>query len=164
MKTPDETAGLEAIKKQLEIAGGQEIQATGEQLLSLIYPAAAYTKSDGMVTWKSIFTQSSFKRCDAGIILDVSGASFTGPDGRREILLSKFVCLDQGDTLAEPINVLATARSEKPFFVTATHRLINAASDLQITIFSWDATGAVAPGLTFDWRCRAVFQSGVIIL
>jgi hypothetical protein len=38
--------------------------------------------------------------------------------------------------LAEPINVVATARSTTPFFVTTTHELVNNGTDVQITVFA----------------------------
>ena len=38
--------------------------------------------------------------------------------------------------------------------MTMTHSLVNTpATDVQITVFAWDANGAPAPNVVFDWRC-----------
>jgi hypothetical protein len=34
------------------------------------------------------------------------------------------------------------------------HTLVNNGTDVEITVFSWDANGAPTPGVTFNWRCR----------
>jgi hypothetical protein len=64
------------------------------------------------------------------------------------------------------VNVLATPSSTGPFFVTTTHTLVDPndilKSDVEITVFGWDPTGAPAPNLGFHWRVRV--QSAVIIL
>lgn len=68
--------------------------------------------------------------------------------------------------LHEPINLLATARSANPVFVTATHALVNPTdirrSDVEITIHSWDSNGAAAPNVSFHWRCR-VYSVSIIL-
>jgi hypothetical protein len=81
------------------------------------------------------------KSCRDATLLDASGVSFTEADGTRAILLSDFVCFPQLRSLAEPLNVLATARSTTRFFVTTTHALVNSGTDVQITVFAWDAKG-----------------------
>jgi hypothetical protein len=40
--------------------------------------------------------------------------------------------------------------------VTTTHALVDNGNDVQITVFAWNAGGAAAPNVSFDWRCRVV--------
>src|SRR5262245_64185903 len=91
-------------------------------------------------------------------LLDVSGASYSGADGKRVVRLSYVVCLRDDYLLVEPINVLATVRSVEPFFVTNTHALISPTNptDLEITFFAWDNTGQAAPHVYFVWRYHAI--------
>jgi hypothetical protein len=143
------------IKKQLEALTGHKIDLSAEQLIKVLnYPLGAYDYTDGSAAWRWIILPG--KSCRDATLLDASGVSFTEADGRRAFLLSDFVCFPQLRSLAEPINVLATARSTTPFFVTTTHALVNNGTDVQITVFAWDAKGAAAPNVTFDWRCRVV--------
>ena len=161
-KKSDETAQAVNVKKQLEALVGRDSEVSAEQLikLKLWFPAGASSYEDGSVTWKSILFPG--KRCNSATLLDASGVSFTGADGTRVFLLSDFVCFPQVNSLAEPINVVATPRSESPFFLTLTHALINADSDVQISVFTWDAGGAAAPNVAFDWRCRVVSNQIVL--
>ena len=144
------------IKKQLETLTGHKIDVSTEELIKVIaYPVGAYDYTDhGSAAWRWIIFPG--KRCSDATLLDVSGVSVTEADGTRVFLLSDFVCFPQLRSLAEPINVVATARSTTPFFVTTTHALVNNGTDVQITAFAWDAGGAAAPNVTFDWRCRVV--------
>ena len=63
--------------------------------------------------------------------------------------------------------MLVTPRSDSPCYATMEHTLINVnqglGSDVQITVSVWDATGAPAPNVTFDWRCRVGAVDQVII-
>jgi len=144
------------IKKQLETLTGNKIDVSAEELIKVLrYPVGAYDYTDGSAAWRWIFFPG--KSCSDASLLDVSGVSFTEADGTRVFLLSDFVCFPLNrPTLAEPINVVATARSTTPFFVTTTHALVNNGTDVQITVFAWDDKGAAAPNVTFDWRCRVV--------
>ena len=87
-------------------------------------------------------------------LIDASGGSATDANGKKVFLLSEFVCFF--GTLADPIHVLATARTTTPVFVTAVHTLIRHDADLQITVMAWNAQGAPVPGVSFDWRCRVI--------
>ena len=153
----------EDVKKQLEALGGREILVESAQLKFLRYPVGAYDYSDGLVASHSIFFPS--KRCDNAKLLDVSGSSSTGTDGKRAFRLSDYVCF-QHRLLQAPVNVLATPSSTAPFFVTTSHALVDPndllKSDVEITVFGWDANGNPAPNLAFHWRCRV--QSAIIIL
>jgi hypothetical protein len=159
----EKTANSANIKKQLEALTGHKIDFSAEQLVKVLrYPIGAYDYTDGSAAWRWILWPEG-KTCSDATLLDASGVSFTGADGTSVFLLSDFVCFSQyGRSLAEPINVVATAQSTGPFFVTATHALINNGTDVQITVFAWDAKGAAAPSVTVDWRCRVV--SNPIIL
>jgi hypothetical protein len=150
------------IKKQLEEIVGHRIDASAEQLKHLWFPVGSYDYSaldeQAHSTWQSIFLPG--KNCNEATLLDVSGVSYTLADGKRSFLISDVVCFDPVFpwALAEPVNVIATPRTEKPFFLTRTHALVASQSnnDLQITVFAWDANGNAAPNVVFDWRCRAV--------
>jgi hypothetical protein len=56
-----------------------------------------------------------------------------------------------------PVNVVATPNSSDPFFLTIQHSLIGLA-DVEIKVWTWDANGAAAPGVPFDWRCRVPYH------
>jgi hypothetical protein len=150
-------ANLPNIKKQLETLTGHKIDVSAEELIKVItYPIGAYHTTAGRAVWRLITFPGKVKSCTDCTLLDVSGVSSTEADGTRVFLLSDFVCFPEYHSLSEPTNVLATARSTTPFFVTTTHELVNNGTDLQITVFAWDPKGAAAPNVTFDWRCRVV--------
>ena len=147
----------EDVKKKLEEIAGRELVVAPEQLHQLRFPVSAYDEAAGAVVWHYLLLPG--KRCEAAWLLDVSGASYSGADGKRVVKLSDVACLGHipGLQLAEPVNVLATARSVNPVFVTNTHSLISPSNpiDIQITFFVWDDKGHAAPNVSFDWRCRA---------
>ena len=144
----------EDVKKQLEALVGRDLHVPPDELRRLTYPASTYSTSDGNTCWRGIFFP--IKSCVNSALLDVSGASLTGANGTVVFLLSDFVCFTP-TAYQEPISVLATARSTSPFFLTTTHALVNNETDVQITVFAWDANGAAAPNVTVDWRCRVVY-------
>jgi hypothetical protein len=156
IKKSEKTANSANIKKQLETLTGHKIDVSAEELIKVIrYPIGAYDYTDGSAAWRWIFFLD--KSCSNARLLDVSGVSSTEANGTRVFLLSDFVCFPLNRrSLAEPINVVATARSTTPFFVTTTHALVNNGTDVQITVFAWDDKGAAAPNVMFDWRCRVV--------
>lgn len=152
-KTPDKTIGLADIKKHLEAASNHEVTLTEDRMRSLWYPAGAYSIDDGTVTSRTFLPLFPGKSCAPYALIDVTGASSTGPDGTAVLTVSAFTCASS--TFAEPSNVVATPRTTSPVFLTMTHSL-TAANDLQINVFTWDANGKPAPDVEFDWRCRAV--------
>jgi hypothetical protein len=156
--SPDE------IKRQLETIAGHEIDASPEQLKNLTYPAGSYAyfaaDEESAVTWRGLIFP--IKYCNSATLLDTCGASITGVDGKRVFRLSEFVCFSTPHDLLEPINIVATARSEGPFFLTMTYALIDSASDLQITVFAWDVNGAPAANIVFDWRCRVAWEPHIL--
>ncbi len=162
IRKSEKAANPPNIKKQLETLTGHKIDVSAEELPKvLIYPICAYDAPKGWVAWR--FISLPFKSCrDDLTLLDASGVSSTQANGTRVFLLSDFVCFPPYHFIFEPINVLATARSTAPFFLTTTHALINNGTDLQITVFAWDARGAAAPNVTFDWRCRACVDAAFL--
>jgi len=154
----------EDVKKQLEAIAGRELHVEAAQLKFLWYPAGVYDYSDGYVALQNVILPGL--RCNAARLLDASGASQTGPDGKQVFRLSEFVCLPQQRLLSEPVNVLATVHSTSPFFVTTTHSLIDQndilRSDLEITVCGWDSNGAPAPNLAFHWRCRVHSATSIL--
>jgi len=148
----------EAVKKKLEDIAGRELVVAPEQLNKLRFPVSVYDQAAGAAVWHYLFLPPG-KRCEDAWLLDVSGASYSGADGKRVVKLSDVACLGSigGFQVAEPVNVLATARSVNPVFVTNTHSLISPSNpiDIEITFFVWDDKGHAAPNVSFDWRCRA---------
>src|SRR5678816_3335084 len=69
-------------------------------------------------------------RCFDNRVVDVSGFATTDATGQLVFRLSDFIC-PAGEIYGPPINVLATARSKKPFFLTVDHRLINSNKDVE---------------------------------
>ena len=145
------------VKKKLEEIAGRELVVAPEHLHQLRFPVSAYDEAAGAVVWNYLFFPG--KRCEDALLLDVSGASYSGADGKQVVELSDVACLGHiaGLQLAEPVNVLATARSVNPVFVTNTHSLLSPSNptDIEITFFVWDDKGHAAPNVSFDWRFRA---------
>jgi hypothetical protein len=98
---------------------------------------------------------STPNQCFDSRVVDVSGIATTGTNGQLTFKLSKFIC-PAGEIYGLPINVLATPKMDKPFFLTVQHKLVNSNTDVEITVFAWDPNGARAPGVQFNWRCRVV--------
>src|SRR5207245_5299438 len=115
------------------------------------------------VTWRNILIGIFPQQCVLTETLDVCGQNVTGSDGTVVFRLSFFVCLDPGDVLGAPVNVVATPNSVEPFFLSVQHSLVDNAADVEITVSMWDPSGAPAPGAFFDWRCRVAYVPGVVI-
>lgn len=145
-------------KKQLESITGTNIEP--ELLPSFRFPVGAFDYTTGSTSWRTIFFPSL--TCSDANLLDASGLTTTGATGQATFLISQYVCLPLVRAFAAPINVVATARSSSPFYVTATLTLVpdpnNASSnnDVQITLYAWDLKGNPAPSVSIDWRCRLV--------
>jgi len=92
-------------------------------------------------------------RCYASDALDVSGFTLTGDNGKVVFRLTSYLCR-AAQTFTLPINILATPVSTKPVFLTVTQQLVNNGGDVEISVFAWDANGAPAPLVAFNWRCR----------
>jgi hypothetical protein len=157
-KRSEKSPNPEDVKKQLEILAGRNLPTSADLLVKLWYPAGTYSYDDGYACWRAIF--SAFpeygKSCSVASLLDVCGVSSTAGNGQLVFQISQFVCFPPVRALAEPISVVVTPRSADAFFATQTHGLINNNSDVEISVFTWDADGNPAPGISFDWRCRVV--------
>lgn len=165
-KKSSKTADLTEVKKQLESIAGQKIDIPEHLIKFFRWPSGAHDFTDGTVLWRSIIFPGH--SCVASTLLDGSGVTASGANGQVTFLLSTFICLPLVRSLAEPVNIVATARSTSPFFVTMTHTMVvdpndaQSFNDVQFTAFVWDANGKPAPGIPLDWRCRVV--SNQIIL
>ena len=160
---------LEEIKRQLEEVAGRKINAGAEQLLMRSFVVASSTYlTDSTVAWvtnERIFLPA-FSCADTAIV-DTSGVTETGSDGKATFRLRNFLC-DRiggpgvGVQFAEPINLLATAQGPNPNYLTMTHELVrddpnlSYFSDVEITAYSWNPDGTAASGVHFYWRCRAI--------
>lgn len=153
----------EAVKKQLEALAGRDLSAPAEQLFRLSYPAGAYSYNDGNVCWRTFLPIFPGKSCSEATLLDVSGALSTGANGQLVFPISEVVCFTDAYVLSEPINVVVTPRSASPSFATQTHALVTNNTDVQITVYTWDANGNPAPNVSFDWRCRVVSEPIIFV-
>ena len=154
-KKTERAAEAAEVKKHLEALTGHKIDVNEEQLLKLFYPVGNYLVEEGTTAWRSLlFPRMS---CSPANLLDVTGLSATDATGVATFKLSSFMC-PENISFVEPINVVATPRSTSPFFVTQTHELIENGNDIQITVYAWNANGAAAPNVSFDWRCQTPFN------
>jgi hypothetical protein len=171
------------IKSALEAFAGHAIDATKEQIEAqlkfFIVPFSSYSftpPAGGTVTTDNVGQVVSRSLivflphiCTASELLDVSGVSVTPSNGHLTLLITDFLCPNEGTrSYSEPVNIVATAASSTPAVITATHTLIvtppnTVATNVQIDIFSWDATGAPAPGVAVNWRCRVPTAPFIII-
>lgn len=148
------------LKKQIEDILGHEIDIDAAHLPNLFVQIASYNFPEGYVATESVVLPLP-KRCDlTSKLLDVSGVATTGNDGKRVLRLTDFICLV--GVFAPPINVVATPLSRQPCFLTLEHILISEppselTTDVEIRVSTWDASGAEAPNVAFDWRCRVVY-------
>jgi hypothetical protein len=159
-KKPEKKADLAEVKKQLEAIAGKKIDIVDDQIFLFRWPVGAHDYADGTVLWRSFITPG--QTCIASSLLDGSGTAVSGANGQVTFLLSSYICLPQVRSLAEPVNLLGTPRSNGAFSVTLTHTMVTDPSnpqsynDVQITGYIWDANGAPASGIAFDWRCRVI--------
>jgi len=142
------------LKAALKKFAGQKIDASLEEIVKRFpnlfirvstysfTPASEGGSADniGKVVTESIIVGDSF--CNTSELLDVSGFAATSGAGNVTLLISNFLCPDEpGRYYFEPVNIVATAVSASPFFLTTTHSLITtppdtSATDVQINIFA----------------------------
>ncbi|HEX4310654.1 MAG TPA: hypothetical protein VHZ25_11545 [Acidobacteriaceae bacterium] len=158
-KKSDKQPDVEGLKKQLEAITGEKVDIPDDLIRQLRWPVGAHNYSDGDVLWRSIFFPPG-KSCVDANLLDASGSSATGAGGTVTFPLSSVLC--ELVFLAAPINVQATVRGTTPAFLTMAYALVpvpnspGTYTDLNITVYTWDASGKPAPNVDFDWRCRVV--------
>ena len=167
VKRPNRPAEPAEIKKQIETIVGHEIDPGVERTINLFHPAGSYAlfymDQSAQACWRRIFPFPS-KDCSIVRLLEAAGVSSTLADGKRVFQVSDVVC-PEGVVwgFGEPVNVIATPLAESRTFLTMTYSLIQQGPDpsihpdIQITVFAWNANGAPAPDVGFDWRCRAVW-------
>jgi hypothetical protein len=152
------------IKKALETIVGSKLTDEDLQLFHFFQRVAAWDQTDlpgqGFVTAKHILI--NLKTCQPLPLLDVSGFSQTDSSGRVKLRLTDFICLDR-ISMEMPINLIATPLSEQPVFLTVLNSLMMNPTntfgiDVNFQVFTWDAKGAAAPNIRFNWRCRVGFQ------
>jgi hypothetical protein len=140
------------IKKQLEAIYGYELGEEAVQFINLFQPIASYSTSEGTTTQQNILVGGP-KHCYLTRLLDVGGLASTGSDGKSQFRLTDFLC-PAGEKFFPSVNVVATPLSSTPCFLTVVHSLLDNGADVEITVFTWDANGAAAPNVSFNWRCR----------
>lgn len=150
------------VKEALESIMGHQLHDQELQLFEVYLRVASHSRTnEGITVKKSPILGLHPKICEPTPLLDVSGSERTGNDGKKVFQLTNFVCLSGLMRFAHPINVLATALSSKPFFLTILHSLVKDASnngvDVEIQVSAWDFNGAPAPDVSFNWRCRVGF-------
>jgi hypothetical protein len=147
-------------KEHIEGILGEKFGDEALALIQLFQDVAISTETPSRTTQRSLLI-SRHNRCTDSRVIDVSGFAQTQNNGQVTFRLSNFLC-PAGEIFSLPINVLATPISAKPFFVTVMHVLVNNGTDVEITVFSWDANGAPAPNVAFNWRCRV--EHPIVIL
>ena len=152
------------IKRALDDLLGEELTADQLQSIQLFLKVATWNRiEDGRVTKTSPILAGKF--CESQKLLEVSGVAATGAGGKVRFRLKDYLCLDLL-TFDYPINVVATPLASKPVFLTVKHSLVLNASgtlgeDVNIEVFTWDANGAAAPQIAFNWRCRVPFAETI---
>lgn len=150
-------------KKHLEAILGHKLSDDEVQLIQFVFPVASHTLTTDENTFTTLrnLLIARPNECRPARLLDISGLATTDNNGQRVFKLSEFICQSSppaANRFQQPINVVATPRSITPCFLTVTHSLVNTdalkAMDVEIKVFTWDANGAPAPNVTFDWRCR----------
>jgi|SRR5215216_2615093 len=150
----------ESRKQHIEGILGEKIGDEALALIQLFQDVAISTATPSRTTQRHLLINRP-NRCFESRVLDVSGFAQTQANGQIVFRLSSFFC-PAGEIFSLPINVLATPISSKPFFLTVMHTLVNNGTDVEITVFSWDANGAPAPDVAFNWRCRV--EHPIVIL
>lgn len=148
------------IKKQVEALLGHEITEEVLQTYIFTQAVASSTISDGSTTTKNLLVLRP-NHCRQARFLDVGGFWTTGSEGKALFRLTEFLC-HTGESFQQPLNVVATPISSTPCYVTIVAKLINNGADAQIEVWSWDADGAAAPDVYFNWRCRLEFAQFIL--
>ena len=139
--------------KDVEAVDGDKLPLTAAERITFVRPVASSTISDGTTTLRSLFVGFP-NRCVQSKLLDVTGIAASGSDGKSSFRLTSFLCPEGNFRFGFPVNVVATPLSATPCFPTLVHTLVNNGADVEIQVSTWDADGAAAPNVSFDWRCR----------
>ena len=162
------------LKAALEAFAGHEIEASTQQveqqIRSFVVPFSTYSFTPpgsvgvpgdniGQVVSRNLIIVAH-STCVTSELLDVSGVSVIPNTGNVTVLITNFICPNENSRFySEPVNIVATAVTASPIFLTVTHSLVitppnTSATNVQINIFAWNANGAPAPNVTVNWRCR----------
>jgi len=149
------------LKETLETALGEELAVSTVDKLNLftIVGAHSFHRQDSFTTTQSIVVFIP-KSCNPAALLDVDGFAATAADGKAVFRLSRFACFSA--TIGQPLNIVATPQSTAPVYLTAQHVLVDNATDVEFTVFSWAPNGSPAPNVFFDWRSRVSFNDIVL--
>lgn len=137
--------------------------------IAVSWGIGASTWSEGNLAVYSLLSGNSWHPRN---VLDVSGFGVVGSDGIAKLALSDFHCyfpppdnFPGGWAADTPVNVTATARGSAPAYLTTETVLGPGPAgrpglrfDVLITVFAWKPNGRPRPGVSFDWRCRAIIR------
>jgi len=140
------------MKSQLEAIVGEKLTDEAAALIRLVQTVASTTVSNGSTTERSLIIARP-NRCHDCRLLDVGGVASTDSNGKRILLLKSFMC-PVDELFTHPIIVVATPLSDSPRYITVLHSLLNNGADVEMRFATWDATGAPAPNVAFNFRCR----------
>ena len=140
-------------KKQIESILGQSVSDEALLLIVSDFDIAINTHALAEITQRHPLINVP-NRCRRSRVLDLTGHALTLEQGQNTFKLSDFMCGVNG-TFSRPVNIIATAQSGKPVFMTVMHDIISGGTDIKLTFFSWHANGTPAPHVPFHWRCRA---------
>ena len=139
-------------REHLEGLLGEQITDEALAAIQVWLDTAIVTNTESRTVQKNTIANLP-NRCSANRVIDVSGFATTGANGQFSFNLTNFICPAR-EIYSEPVNVIATPKTSKPFFLTVQHEVVNNGADVKITVFAWKSNGSPAPGITFNWRCR----------
>ena len=159
-KASEKVAKEQEVKAALEVIAGRKISpAVPADVLNLFYylgtcvrtlPPGDQQFPASFTTWRNLIIDPDTTHTSDAPLLDVSGVSSTGSDGKSVFQVSTFVGFIINGL--EPINIVATPRGALPFFLTVEHKTLF--PDVEITVYAWDPQGNPGPNVEFYWRCR----------
>lgn len=162
------------IRSRLEAIAGHAIDLTAEQIAEQLVIArpriAAYSFLDaGRVVSRNLIIPNSPLICDQRQVLDMVGYGYTAASGSTTFSINELLCPNEGFRLLyeEPVNVLVTANTDRPFFATMVYVIVYTpppnplGTDLRITVHTWQPNGTPAPQTKFHWRCRVPFPQTI---
>lgn len=160
MSPAEKTKTTVDVKKALKAVLGPDLELDPDLEVAVSARVGTYTTPQGKTSSRHYYLRSR-PVCHDTNLLDVSGVSRTGADGKAEFLLSEFHCLRTTPAFEGPVNFLATPRSRSPVFLTVMRAFTADRRDVKLTVRSWGPTGSPAPEICFDWRCRAPYAAVV---
>jgi hypothetical protein len=140
-------------KKQLPAAQSRKAENTAAKIILHKEFVAASIRTKGSVTQADTIIEAP-NRCFSINLLDVGGHATTASEGKSVFRLSRFICPPPPPEFFHvPVNIVATPFSDAPCFLTVRETIVNHGTDLEITVFAWDAKGKPVADVSFYWRC-----------